>query len=425
MVWNRLLDEQPRQRRPPAAPDDEPDGAGALCRDTASRSRAICRSIPGNDIPFGGPQKLLQLYQDQTWLKGKHDIRFGGSYVHIADDRTFCAYSNAVEALNTTSSALTSLDNFVRRPASCGSRRRSIRGLSGRHLRDAGAAAELHQQQPLQRVRALRATTTGASANRLTVNLGLRYEYYGPQNKSDPKYDSNFYYGDPNVVGEHGDAAADHRAVRRPARRCRPTRARSARCGSPTGTTGRRASALRGTSTATAGPASAAATAWPTSGTSATSPTTCCSTRRSIWSRRSTRRPTCRRSRSTSTTAVRSPASPGVDKTIPGGSLRHVDQNIKTAYAHLYGVSFQKRDSAGHDGRRSSTTARPAGSCTTWPTSTSAGAALVYTGIGTATSRPNPQYAAFNTRGNRGQSQYQRRHVLGSTRAQSPTPAWR
>ena len=54
---------------------------------------------PGNAIPFGGPQKLLQLYQDQTWIRGKHDLRFGGSYVHIADDRTFGAYANAVEAL--------------------------------------------------------------------------------------------------------------------------------------------------------------------------------------------------------------------------------------------------------------------------------------------------------------------------------------
>ena len=35
-----------------------------------------------------------------------------------------------------------------------------------------------------------------------------------------------------------------------------------------------------------------------------------------------------------------------------------------------------------------------------------AGAPLVYQGVGTATSRPNPLYAAFNTRGNRGKSQY-------------------
>ena len=68
---------------------------------------------PGNAIPFGGPQKLLQFYQDQTWIRGKHDFRFGGSYVHIADDRTFGAYANAVEALNLTSAALPALDNFV------------------------------------------------------------------------------------------------------------------------------------------------------------------------------------------------------------------------------------------------------------------------------------------------------------------------
>ena len=30
----------------------------------------------------------------------------------------------------------------------------------------------------------------------------------------------------------------------------------------------------------------------------------------------------------------------GVTKTIPGGSLRHIDQNIETAYAHFYGVSL-------------------------------------------------------------------------------------
>ena len=30
----------------------------------------------------------------------------------------------------------------------------------------------------------------------------------------------------------------------------------------------------------------------------------------------------------------------GVVKPIPAGSLRHIDQNIKTAYSHIYGVSI-------------------------------------------------------------------------------------
>ena len=69
---------------------------------------------PGSAIPFGGPQKQLAFYQDFNWVKGKHDLRFGGYYMHMADDRTFGAYANSVESLNTTQTALPSLDNFVR-----------------------------------------------------------------------------------------------------------------------------------------------------------------------------------------------------------------------------------------------------------------------------------------------------------------------
>ena len=31
------------------------------------------------------------------------------------------------------------------------------------------------------------------------------------------------------------------------------------------------------------------------------------------------------------------------DEDDPAGSLRHVDQNIETAYAHFYGLSLQKQ----------------------------------------------------------------------------------
>ena len=69
---------------------------------------------PGSAIPFGGPQKQLAIYQDFNWVKGRHDLRFGGSYMHMNDDRTFGAYANSVQSLNTTPAALPSLDNFVR-----------------------------------------------------------------------------------------------------------------------------------------------------------------------------------------------------------------------------------------------------------------------------------------------------------------------
>jgi hypothetical protein len=95
----------------------------------------------------------------------------------------------------------------------------------------------------------------------------------------------------------------------------------------------------------------------------------------------------------------------GVTKTIPGGSMRHVDQNMDTAYSHFYSLSFQREifantvasiEYTGSSGRKLYDLAdinKP-------------GALLVYEGTGGVFQRPNTQYTAFNTRGNRGRSQY-------------------
>jgi hypothetical protein len=60
----------------------------------------------------------------------------------------------------------------------------------------------------------------------------------------------------------------------------------------------------------------------------------------------------------------------GVTKTIPVGSLRHVDQNIETAYAHFYGLSFQT-ELLGRPVARVEYSGRLGASCTTWRTRTS------------------------------------------------------
>jgi len=31
-------------------------------------------------LPFGGPRNSLQLFQDMSWTKGTHTVRFGGAY---------------------------------------------------------------------------------------------------------------------------------------------------------------------------------------------------------------------------------------------------------------------------------------------------------------------------------------------------------
>ncbi len=123
-VWNRLLSDQPL--------NGDPQPTLYMNPTTAVRLQGYRIAFPGylpwnpgSAIPFGGPQSLLQLYQDFNLVKGRHDLRFGGSYTHIKDERTFGAYENAVEDLNTTSDRPPLARQLRQRPASGGSRRPS------------------------------------------------------------------------------------------------------------------------------------------------------------------------------------------------------------------------------------------------------------------------------------------------------------
>jgi outer membrane receptor protein involved in Fe transport len=362
---------------------------------------------PGNAIPFGGPQKLLQLYQDQTWIRGKHDFRFGGSYVHIADDRTFGAYGNAVESLNSTSAALPSLDNFVLGRLAQFQTAINAEGYPGGTYTTPVSLPSFTSFNRYNEF-ALYANDNWSVGNRVTVNLGVRYEYYGPQTKSEPKYDSNFYYGDGNASVNSSSPADLVRAIA--SGQVLPTNE------SPIG-------ALWKSDWNNWAPR--LGFAWDVMGDGRTSV------------RGGYGMSYERNFGNVTYNVLFNPpkylvasigaadvggnlpifvdnAGPfggvaGVTKTIPAGSLRHVDQNIETAYAHFYGLSLQKQigqamtgsvEYTGSSGRKLYDLSDP----------NKVGAGLVYLGTGSATTRPNPQYSciscAFNTRGNRGRSQY-------------------
>src|SRR5579859_3033771 len=69
-------------------------------------------TTPGNAIPFGGPQNFIQIGEDLTWTKGKHNIKLGGEFLNVKDNRVFGAYDNAVDALK-QSGTTGALINFV------------------------------------------------------------------------------------------------------------------------------------------------------------------------------------------------------------------------------------------------------------------------------------------------------------------------
>ena len=402
LVWNRLENDEPLNGDPQPTLYMNPTTAIRLQGYRIGFPGYLPWS-PGSAIPFGGPQQLLQLYQDQTWIRGRHDIRFGGSYVHIADDRTFGAFANSVAALNTTSAAIPSLDNFV-----LGQIRRFQTAINpggypgGSYVTPVSLPSFTSYNRYNEF--ALYVNDDWSLGNRVTLNLGVRYEFYGPQKKSEPKYDSNFYYGSPDVSVNSNDPVSIIQGLR----------------------TGQVLPSNQGPGGNLWKPdwsnfAPRLGFAWDLFGDGTTS----LRGGYGMGYERNFGNVTYNVLFNPPDYLVASIDAPqdvpslpiyvdtagpfggvaGVRKTIPGGSLRHVDQNIETAYAHFYGVSLQRQliqnlvgsvEYTGSTGRQLYDLADP----------NKRGAPLVFLGEGTPNTRPNTQYTAFNPRGNRGRSQY-------------------
>jgi outer membrane receptor protein involved in Fe transport len=155
---------------------------------------------PGNGgTPFGGPQNFGQIYQDFTWSKGRHDFRFGGTIEYLRDNRSYGAYNSGLQIFGSTVGS--GIDNF----------------LTG-NLYEYEAAIDPQGKFPcVNGVQTPACTITlpvgppdfersnryheGAVyfqdswkvARRVTVNLGLRWEYFGVQHNVNSSLDSNFY----------------------------------------------------------------------------------------------------------------------------------------------------------------------------------------------------------------------------------------
>jgi len=403
LVWNRLSEDQPVNG--PAEPRLAMNPTGAVRIDgNRIAFPGYYPFNPGSDIPAGGPQKLTQFYQDQTWLKGSHDLRFGGAYVHIADDHTFSAYSNAIEALATANNSTTSLNNLALGQIARFQKAINPKGFPGQtYVTPVEFPSFLSKNRYSEF--ALYANDNWSLGDRVKLNLGVRYEYFGPQTKSDPKYDSNFYWGDPSL---NIQTATPQQIIQ------------SVRTGSAQPSNTSPVGGLWNPDKNNFAPR--LGFAWDVFGDGGTAV-------------RGGYGMAYERNFGNVTynvlfnpplylvgtiDAVDLPggvqpiftdnAGPfggvaGVTKTIPTGSLRHVDQNIKTAYSHIYGLSLTKDirglltgsiEYNGSTGRNLYDLADL----------NRRGSPLVYEGVGTTTSRPNTQYAAFNTRGNRGRSQY-------------------
>jgi outer membrane receptor protein involved in Fe transport len=156
---------------------------------------------PGNGIPFGGPQNLGQGFEDLSYTRGKHTFRFGGQMVYIQDNRAFGAYQEANEQLG-GGSLKSGLNNLMLGRLTLFQAAVFPQGKFPGETLTLPVGPPDFTRSNRYNDWALYFNDSWRVKPRLTLNLGVRYEYYGVQHNKRPALDSNFVMGSGATIFE-------------------------------------------------------------------------------------------------------------------------------------------------------------------------------------------------------------------------------
>jgi outer membrane receptor protein involved in Fe transport len=156
--------------------------------------------------PFGGPENILQINHDMAWSKGKHTIRFGGTYEYQQINEAFGAFAQGIQQLGANGPQ--AFNNFVTGDLALfevavnpQGKFPCVAGPTGILAPTPGCTLTLPATAP-SFSRSYRYQDWAAYLEdswkvtpRFTFNIGLRYENYGVQHNNNQNLDSNFYFG--------------------------------------------------------------------------------------------------------------------------------------------------------------------------------------------------------------------------------------
>ena len=158
-------------------------------------------------LPYGGPQNTIQAFEDIAWTHGTHTLRYGGQYDYIQLNKSYGAYAQAVEQLGVDPQSgmdaivQGTLTNFVGAVNPQGKVPCQRDFITQALVQTPGCTVTLPATEPAfarsyrYKDWAVYAQDSWRATRRLTLNYGMRYEYYGVQHNANPELDSNIYYG--------------------------------------------------------------------------------------------------------------------------------------------------------------------------------------------------------------------------------------
>jgi len=158
------------------------------------------RSCAGNSLPAGGPQNTLSAYTGFTYSRGRNTWKYGGYMRFLRDNHTFGAFENGYALGGSMQSMLDGIADADFRVAI------NPRGKLPHQVYDPSIDGPIVPPSFTRHYRynefALYGEDTIKLTPRLTVTLGLRWEYFGVLHSPDGEknLDSNFFLGPGNTI---------------------------------------------------------------------------------------------------------------------------------------------------------------------------------------------------------------------------------